>query len=113
MTEHLNIPLARAPKSGEAPLSIEDLEQVAAGAGHGHGHLSFGEQPSPWFSLADNVRPCYDLRFIQTFNPLVVRHLLDRLRAAEDTLAEHGITAPNPEEHRIALLTASRDTADA
>ena len=103
-----DIAQARVPRSGEPALPLHDLGQIAAAAGHGHGHLGLGQQPKPWFSLEDNVRPSYDLHFIQTFHPEMVAHLLDRLQAAEDTLAEHGLVAPDPEQHRIAKLKARR-----
>jgi hypothetical protein len=106
----MNIDIAelRAPRQGEEPLNIDRLEQVAAAAGHGHGHRGIGQGPRPWYELEGNVRPSYDIHFIQTFNPQVVKHLLDRLAAAEDTLAAHGLTAPDPETHRIAKLQGRR-----
>jgi hypothetical protein len=107
-TRNIDIPELQAPRAGEDPLNVENLVQVATAAGHGHGHRPLREGPKPWYDLDDNVRPSYDIHFIQTFNPRVVMHLLDRLTAAEDTLAAAGLTAPDPEEHRIAKLKARR-----
>lgn len=104
----MDIPITKAPREGDQPLNLDTIEQVAVAAGHGHTR-PVGHGPSPWYDLTDNVRPSYDIHFIQTFNPDVVEHLIHRLRAAEDTLAEHGLTAPDPETHRIKLLHARRE----
>lgn len=100
----------RAPRQGAEPLNVENLMAVAAAAGHGLDHRGI-PAPEWWFDISEeggNVRPVYDARFVQTFNPQVVVHLLHRLIAAEDTLAANGLSVPDPETHRIATLHAQR-----
>ena len=104
-----DINLIKPPRKGEEPMNVASLTQVALAAGHGHGHLGIGNRPNPWYTLEGNVRPSYDVHFIQTFNPAVVTHLLERLEAAEDTLAANGLTAPDPTQHRIDKIRASRE----
>jgi len=87
LADWAHIPQTKVPAEGDKPLNLRDMQQIARAAGHGHGHKGFANHPNPWFSLEDNVRPSYDVTFIQTFNPDVVDHLLERLIAAEEKLA--------------------------
>jgi hypothetical protein len=83
MMSKCDIAYVRPPREGEEGPDLERLKQIAVAAGHGHGHLGVFSRPKPWYTLEDNVRPSYDVHFIQTFNPDMVEYLLRRLEAAE------------------------------
>jgi len=87
LADWAHIPQTKVPGEGDKPFNLRDMQQIARAAGHGHGSKGVFDQPNPWFSLEGNVRPSYDVTFIQTFNPDVVDHLLERLIDAEEKLA--------------------------
>lgn len=70
--------------------NIDDLYQVAEAAGHGDG-LVGRKYNAGWVDvelIGVNVRPGYDMNFIQTFSPDFVQELLTELKAARAELAE-------------------------
>lgn len=71
--------------------NIDDLYQVAEAAGHGDG-LVGRKYNAGWVDVeltGVNVRPGYDMNFIQTFSPDFVQELLTELKAARTELAEY------------------------
>lgn len=84
--------------------NIDDLYQVAEAAGHGDG-LVGRKYNAGWVDIefiGVNVRPGYDLNFIETFSPDFVQELLTELKATKTELAEYkdGAEAANYAEHR-------------
>jgi hypothetical protein len=78
--------------------SIDDLYQVAEAAGHGDGLIG-RKYNAGWVDIeliGENVRPSYDLNFIQTFSPDFVQELLTELKKAREEIADLKATAYYP-----------------
>jgi hypothetical protein len=72
--------------------NLDNLEQVATAAGHGYAELGL-EHNAGWVQVEidpKNVRPSYDVRFIRTFSPQVIKALLFELSESRQKLSELG-----------------------
>ncbi len=70
--------------------NLDELEQVAAAAGHGYSQVGL-QHNAGWVEVSiaeNNVRPSYDLRYIRTFSPDLVKALLFDLSETRKKLAE-------------------------
>jgi hypothetical protein len=71
--------------------NIDDLYQVAEAAGHGDGRVG-RKYNAGWVDIefiGVNVRPGYDMNFIEIFSPEFVQELLTDLKKTKAELVEY------------------------
>lgn len=79
-------------KTVDAISNLENLESIATAAGHGYSAIGLTHNAG-WVEVEidpKNVRPSYDLSFIRTFSPQVIKALLFELSESRQKLAELG-----------------------